>query len=258
VGEKMSKSLGNFVTIRDLLKDWPGQVVRFAMLQTHYRQPIDWTASRLDAARQEMGDWAGLFYGSDAEHDYVDRKLRNIPARPTSELLDALLDDLNTPKAISILRRQFSERLSQGLSAEFLQNCEFIGLINPSKIRALEGLHVSGSVRPALLFEAMPHVMKIRAGIANALPDVVDRECHALRMNGIRAEIREDGHVELLPLQKSDELDTSKINGLIESRATARRSRDFAEADRIRSELAGMGVEVEDRKDGTTTWKVKR
>jgi cysteinyl-tRNA synthetase len=77
-------------------------------------------------------------------------------------------------------------------------------------------------------------------------------------MNGIRAEIREDGHVELLPLQKSDELDTSKINGLIESRATARRSRDFAEADRIRSELAGMGVEVEDRKDGTTTWKVKR
>ena len=44
-GEKMSKSLGNFVTIHELLKDWPGEAVRFAMLQTHYRQPINWTVS---------------------------------------------------------------------------------------------------------------------------------------------------------------------------------------------------------------------
>ena len=42
-GEKMSKSLGNFITIRDVLNDWPGEVVRLTMLKTHYRQPIDWT-----------------------------------------------------------------------------------------------------------------------------------------------------------------------------------------------------------------------
>ena len=46
-GEKMSKSLGNFVTIHELLKDWPGEVVRFNMLRTHYRQPIDWTVTGL-------------------------------------------------------------------------------------------------------------------------------------------------------------------------------------------------------------------
>ena len=46
-GEKMSKSLGNFVTIRDLLADWPGEVIRLNMLRTHYRQPMDWTVKGL-------------------------------------------------------------------------------------------------------------------------------------------------------------------------------------------------------------------
>ena len=46
-GEKMSKSLGNFVTIRELLQDWPGEAIRLAMLQTHYRQPINWTEAAL-------------------------------------------------------------------------------------------------------------------------------------------------------------------------------------------------------------------
>ncbi len=51
-GEKMSKSLGNFFTIRDLLKDWPGEVLRFNMLRTHYRQPIDWTIRGLEESMQ--------------------------------------------------------------------------------------------------------------------------------------------------------------------------------------------------------------
>ncbi len=49
-GEKMSKSLGNFVTIHELLKDWPGDVIRLNMLRTHYRQPIDWTVRRLETS----------------------------------------------------------------------------------------------------------------------------------------------------------------------------------------------------------------
>ncbi len=53
-GEKMSKSLGNFVTIRELLKDWPGEVVRFTMLQTHYRQPINWTVAGLREAQKNL------------------------------------------------------------------------------------------------------------------------------------------------------------------------------------------------------------
>ena len=62
-GEKMSKSLGNFFTIRDLLKDWPGEVLRFNMLRTHYRQPIDWTIKGLEESWKvlyELNDWRYL------------------------------------------------------------------------------------------------------------------------------------------------------------------------------------------------------
>ncbi len=54
-GEKMSKSLGNFFTIRDLLKDWPGEVLRFNMLRTHYRQPMDWTVQGLKESADDSG-----------------------------------------------------------------------------------------------------------------------------------------------------------------------------------------------------------
>src|SRR5215475_8893635 len=56
-GEKMSKSLGNFFTIRELLADWPGEVLRFNMLRTHYRQPIDWTARGLDESEKTIDHW---------------------------------------------------------------------------------------------------------------------------------------------------------------------------------------------------------
>src|SRR5215467_10981668 len=52
-GEKMSKSLGNFVTIRQLLADWPGEVLRLNMLRTHYRQPMDWTLKGLEESKKE-------------------------------------------------------------------------------------------------------------------------------------------------------------------------------------------------------------
>ncbi len=56
-GEKMSKSLGNFFTIHELLADWPGEVLRFNMLRTHYRQPIDWTAAGLEESWKTLDDW---------------------------------------------------------------------------------------------------------------------------------------------------------------------------------------------------------
>ena len=54
-GEKMSKSLGNFVTIRELLADWPGEVLRLNMLKTHYRSPIDWTLKGLEESAKSAG-----------------------------------------------------------------------------------------------------------------------------------------------------------------------------------------------------------
>ena len=56
-GEKMSKSLGNFVTIRELLADWPGEVLRLNMLKTHYRSPIDWTLKGVEESTKTLDDW---------------------------------------------------------------------------------------------------------------------------------------------------------------------------------------------------------
>jgi cysteinyl-tRNA synthetase len=97
-GEKMSKSLGNFVTIRELLETrhfggqpWHGRVIRWAMLGSHYRQPIDWTVDRLVRARSTLMDFAGV--------------LNDVPvtAAPHAEAVAALCDDLNTPSAMSIM-----------------------------------------------------------------------------------------------------------------------------------------------------------
>ena len=95
-GEKMSKSLGNFVTIHELLKDWPGEVVRFAMLQTHYRQPINWTVAGLRDAQKVLDHWYVLT--AECEPGYV-----------CSDAVDALLDDLNTPKAFAALHELRAE-----------------------------------------------------------------------------------------------------------------------------------------------------
>ncbi|GJE03304.1 cysteine--tRNA ligase [Methylobacterium isbiliense] len=92
-GEKMSKSLGNFVTLREVLADWPGEVVRLAMLRTHYRQPIDWTLRGLEEAGRTLERW----YAAVGD------------AAPAADLpgpvREALLDDLNTPAALSELHR---------------------------------------------------------------------------------------------------------------------------------------------------------
>ena len=96
-GEKMSKSLGNFVTIRELLsRGWPGVVLRFAMLKAHYRQPINWTNRGLIEASAELqtfAQWATDFEDEDET------------ASPSSAVLDALNDDLNTPLAIAAMHQ---------------------------------------------------------------------------------------------------------------------------------------------------------
>ncbi|MFO1148916.1 MAG: cysteine--tRNA ligase [Alsobacter sp.] len=100
-GQKMSKSLGNFVTIRELLasdrfggRSWPGAVLRLAMLRTHYRQPIDWTVDSLLEARGALLRFRNAVRGAQ-EGD------GEVPA----SVLDALADDLNTPAALAELHR---------------------------------------------------------------------------------------------------------------------------------------------------------
>jgi cysteinyl-tRNA synthetase len=91
-GQKMSKSVGNFVTINELLADWPAEVLRFTMLRTHYRQPMDWTVRGIEESQRIL---EGFFNNAGA-------RLADSGAIAPS-VLEALCDDLNTPKAIAEL-----------------------------------------------------------------------------------------------------------------------------------------------------------
>ncbi len=179
-GQKMSKSLGNFFTIAQLLettdfggRPWPGDVLRFAMLKTHYRQPIDWTSAALEEGLVTLERLYQRAQGAGG-------------ATVPEAVLEPLADDLNTPLAISKL----------------------FSLDDPAALRdALTLLGLSGD--PAVLRRAAPA------------------------------------------------LDEDKIRTLINARLEARKARNWAESDRLRDELAGLGIAIKDNKDGTTSWEVK-
>jgi cysteinyl-tRNA synthetase len=185
-GEKMSKSLGNFVTIHELLRDWPGEVVRATMLQTQYRQPISWTVAGLREAQKNLDHWYELT--ADVRPGYL-----------CADVLDALYDDLNTPRAFAALHELRSEAAKGSKSAT-------------------EGLKASAHLIGLLQLPA--------------------DEWRAFRPASVS-------------------IDETKIVNLIEARAAARAAKDFKESDRIRDELAAMGVVLKDSKDGTT-WEIAR
>jgi cysteinyl-tRNA synthetase len=110
-GEKMSKSAGNFFTIRDLLADWPGEVLRFNMLRTHYRQPIDFTFAGLKESWKTLERW------------YEVTEPLADPA-PDGEFFAALADDLNTPAAIASLHQADDMALAGGLGVLGFSNVQ--------------------------------------------------------------------------------------------------------------------------------------
>ena len=177
-GQKMSKSLGNFLTIHDLLKDWPGDVLRFNMLRTHYRQPIDWTLKSLEESWRIL---EGFFNNAGAVHAEA--------GRIGKAVLEALSDDLNTPKAIA-------------------------------ELHALD-----------------------RPGAQNELGETLKALGFVGNLSSPKAETA---------------VDEATVNGLISARLDARKAKNWAESDRIRDELAKMGIAIKDNKDATTSWEVKR
>jgi cysteinyl-tRNA synthetase len=114
--EKMSKSLGNFFTIHDLLKDWPGEVLRFNMLRTHYRQPIDWTERGLEESARTLDRW----YDVAAEGESVGL---------STQIIDALADDLNSPKMLAELHALDG----QGAYEELGANLRALGFLSDAE-----------------------------------------------------------------------------------------------------------------------------
>jgi cysteinyl-tRNA synthetase len=207
-GEKMSKSLGNFVTINELLetnkfggREWPGEVLRLAMLMTHYRQPIDWTEKSLREARLNLLRWADAVRGADPRD-----------ARIAPGVLAALENDLNTPEAIGELHRL--AKVSKSTDP------------NDNPIEAMNQLVWALN---ALGFEEHQRFLKEDEKLDQAI------------------DIAIQAHIE-----KS-----------IYARLEARKRKDFAESDRIRDELAKMGISLKDTKNKETgeietTWEVAR
>jgi cysteinyl-tRNA synthetase len=183
---KMSKSLGNFVTIRELLADWPGEVLRLNMLKAHYRSPMDWTLKGLEESAKTLDDWYWVAADNKGE-------------RPSDAVIEALSDDLNTPQMIASLH----------------------GLRNSA---------ASGSERDRNAFAA------------------------SLRLLGFLSESAAEWKGRK---QQASDVDVEQVDGLIAARAAARARKDFQESDRIRDELAAMGVVIKDSKAGTT-WEIAR
>jgi len=109
-GQKMSKSLGNFVTMHELLhtekfggRKWPGEVLRLAMLMTHYREPIDFSVRRLEEAQTQLVEWSTI----------VEEFRQKVDSAISDDFLSAISDDLNLPRAITVLRKHWKELRSK-------------------------------------------------------------------------------------------------------------------------------------------------
>jgi cysteinyl-tRNA synthetase len=191
-GEKMSKSLGNFVTIHDLLQEWPGEAIRLAMLTTHYRQPTNWTEKGLVEARRTLDHWQELTAEAPGGSPLC------------ADVLEALEDDLNTPKAFAALHELRSEA-------------------------------AKGAKPAAACLKASARLM----GLLQTSPEA----WHAWRPASVQ-------------------VDDARVAELVAARLAARKAKDFAKGDRIRDELAGMGIALKDGKDPATgepvtTWEVR-
>ncbi len=195
-GQKMSKSLGNVLLVRDLLEQAPGEAIRLALLSAHYRKPLDWNAQRLLAAQQTLT----RYYESLS-------KVAHIAALPQVEpdpaLLEALRSDLNVPGAMARLHMLLTE----------LDDAD----TDVQRVQAKSLLLASAAVMGLLQQAPQTALVALRPGAAASFA------------------------------QPSDDV---WMRSLLAEREQARRDRDFAKADALRTELEAAGFMVEDTPEG--------
>ncbi|MGY6549823.1 MAG: cysteine--tRNA ligase [Roseinatronobacter sp.] len=131
-GKKMSKSLGNFFTVRDLLdQGWPGEVIRFVMLSTHYRKPMDWTEEKGREAERTLTKWTRAL----TQGGLINKRLA--PAQVDADVISALSDDLNFPLAISKLHELFdNSKKDEAKLASFKATLGFFGFTERNVLAA--------------------------------------------------------------------------------------------------------------------------
>ena len=122
---KMSKSLGNILLIKDLLNEMPGEVIRLSLMSSHYRQPLKWSDDLVDQSKKTLN----TFYSFLEQYEGVDTMDINV----NEEILSSLSDDINTPKAISVLHSMFKDLKkdpdNNELRSSFIKSANFMGLL---------------------------------------------------------------------------------------------------------------------------------
>jgi cysteinyl-tRNA synthetase len=257
-GEKMSKSLGNFVTVRELREGWrgrawPGSVIRFAVLSTQYRQPLDFSQRLLIEAERTLTNWARRTTGGIAV-DFRERSRSGEQLLPQA-FVDALEDDLNLPKAIALMHEYAKGSWEEGV--HLLACSDFLGIMS---------------------YETLFELGFLRFGAVKRTPDIEDLARRISRdfvldktfpSPELQSELKQRGLI-LLPAPDDSMLLDQEEGGLsamveqfLADRAAARARKDYDRADEIRKRLDAMGIALKDSKDPktggmTTTWEVKR
>ncbi|WP_165220783.1 cysteine--tRNA ligase [Affinirhizobium pseudoryzae] len=218
-GRKMSKSDGNFVTIHELLetetfggRKWPGEVLRLAMLMTHYREPIDFSVKRLEEALAVLTRWERIAKETDV-----------VVGEPDEEFLALIADDLKTAEAIKRIH-------------ELMNLSQFSDPALPKDAAA-------GSLGFGPGFTGFSSKDERKASIAAGLA--------CAQMLGISVVRETSDHI------------SAAVQARVDVRLELLKAKNFAEADRIRNELAEKGIQLKDGKDPATgervtTWEVKR
>jgi len=221
--EKMSKSLGNFMTIRDILERYHPEVLRFFLISSHYRSPIDFSDKNLHDAQEAldrlyaMKDRVLSVISSDgSDGGDIPQELMDASVKFIEEFIESMDDDFNTARALG---------------------------------RLFDLAHVLNRILDELPNPGPPARDELKAAWERITP--------VLDVFGILDTDPARYFDEVKGLKLSDrDIDPDEIERLIAERTEARANKDFAAADRIRDELAERGIILEDGPDGTT-WKAK-